>query len=718
VPEIPREQVLKALEAVLSSDTFQGAERSAALLRYIVRQAVDGHADRLKEFTLGVEALGRGESFDPRADPIVRAEASRLRSRLEKYYAGDGSAAPLVIEVPKGSYVPLFRERAPVTTNAPRERRLLPRPNATWIAWGIAVGASALALTLWISPRARPRSDEPLVRLDVELRSNGTLGSEVGTDVILSPDGTRVVFVSRAADGIVHLNVRRLDQSDSMQLPGTEGARAPFFSPDGRWVGFWAAGQLKKTSIDSGSPIVLWNAARGLGASWGADGHIIANLNSTGVLSRIPSAGGTPATVVDLTDEFAIPAWPQILPGGEGVLFTRLDAAAADRASIEAYTFSNGRRSVVLRDATYGRYVPSGYLTYINQGTLFAVAFDPRQMAIRGTPFPVLEDVSYSPTFGYAQVDFSQTGTLVYRTDSGQLVPAWLDSAGEAVPAIAEVGRYGAPRLSPQGDRLVVTRTVSGMSTTEIHGLYDRGITRGGAGAIWTWSPGGRFLVGGGGPGGGIVSRPAADPDKMQPLMPGKHRVPWSFSPDGKRLAYHEMGATTGFDLWTVPIELAHDRLRAGTPEPFLQSPSFEVYPSFSPDGRWLAYSSNESGRSEIYVRAFPDNGTKVRVSVDGGRVARWLPNKRQLLYRTDDQRLMVVDYSAKDGVFRLDMPRLWTSTRLADTGVLANFDIAPDGARIVALLPARGREQAENHATFLLNFFDEVRRRDTSMTN
>jgi serine/threonine-protein kinase len=163
-------------------------------------------------------------------------------------------------------------------------------------------------------------------------------------------------------------------------------------------------------------------------------------------------------------------------------------------------------------------------------------------------------------------------------------------------------------------------------------------------------------------------------------------------------------------------VQIAHDALTTGTPEPFLRSPSFEVYPSFSPDGRWLVYSSNESGRTEIYVRAFPDNGTKVRVSADGGRVARWVPHGRELLYRTDDQRLMVVEYSIRDGLFKAGTPELWTSTRLADTGVLANFDVAPDGTRVVALLPVRERQQTENHATFLLNFFDEIRRRDRSM--
>ena len=715
VPEIPRELTLEELEAVLSSKTFQGAERSAALLRYIVERTLNGQSDRLKEFTLGAEALGRGESFDPRTDPIVRAEASRLRSRLERYYAGEGRARSLVIEVPKGSYVPLLRERPPATKSIGRASRLV-GPDAAWIAWGIALVATAVAITLWLSSRSLPLPDQPLVRLDVELKSNGVLGSEVGTDVILSPDGTRVVFVSRSADGIAHLNVRRLDQANSIQLPGTEGARSPFFSPDGRWVGFWAAAKLKKASIEGGSPIVLCEATGGLGASWGKDGSIVANLTSTGTLWRLPSSGGEPVMMVDLTKETAIPAWPQVLPDANAVLFTRIDAAGADTASIEVLSFLDGKRTVLVRGATYGRYLPNGYLTYVNQGTLFAVAFDVSRLEIRGTAIPVLDDVSYASTFGYAQVDFSQTGTLVYRTATGQVVAAWLDRSGNAEPVISDSARYRAPRFSPDGRRLALVKTVSGIATAEQDENKGRDTSRATCGADRTWSPDGRFLVGGGGPG-SMVWINAQDPDTRRPLMPGSaNRVSWSFTPDGRRLAYHEMGPTTGFDLWTVPVEIVGDALKTGTPELFLRTPSFEVYPSFSPDGRWLAYGSNESGTTEVYVRAFPDNGTKVRVSENGGRIPRWSSNTRELLYRTDDQRLMVVTYSTEGGAFVAEKPRLWTTARLADTGVLPNFDLDQNGKRVLALLPAPENRQTENHATFILNFFDEVRRRAASL--
>lgn len=191
--------------------------------------------------------------------------------------------------------------------------------------------------------------------------------------------------------------------------------------------------------------------------------------------------------------------------------------------------------------------------------------------------------------------------------------------------------------------------------------------------------------------------------------------VPWSFTPDGTRLAYHELSPSTGFDLWTVRIRTTENGLSAGEPERFLQTPAYETYPSFSPDGRWVAYGSGGLGKWEVYVRPFPDHGSKeVQVSHGGGRIPRWLPNGRELLYRTDDQRIMVATYSVKDGIFVVEKPRPWAPTQLGDTGVLSNFDLDTNGAHAVGLMPAARLEdqQSVNHVTVALNFSDEVRRR------
>ena len=196
-------------------------------------------------------------------------------------------------------------------------------------------------------------------------------------------------------------------------------------------------------------------------------------------------------------------------------------------------------------------------------------------------------------------------------------------------------------------------------------------------------------------------------------------QVPWSFTADGKRLAFMEVNPETGYDLWTVPLESDTAGLRAGKPEPYLQTPFDERHDSFSPDGRWLAYASNESGGYQVYVRAFPDKGGKWQVSNSGGVNPLWSRNGRELFFRTEDNQIMVASYTVKGDSFVADKPRVWSEKRIASLGFTATYDIAPDGKRIVALMPASTPEdqKAESHVFFLENFFDEVRRRTATQS-
>jgi serine/threonine-protein kinase len=192
----------------------------------------------------------------------------------------------------------------------------------------------------------------------------------------------------------------------------------------------------------------------------------------------------------------------------------------------------------------------------------------------------------------------------------------------------------------------------------------------------------------------------------------GALAIPWSFTPDGRRLAYYAMSEDTALDLWTVPVEVTASGLRAGTSEPFRRTPAFEVYPAFSPDGRWIAYGSNESGSWEVYVRAFPDSGRQVQVSVHGGRIPAWSPATNELLYETDDHRVMAATYAVEQGEFVPAAPRPWSTMRLGDTGVIANFDVGTDGRSIAALVPASDEPAPRNLITFVTNIFDEIERR------
>jgi eukaryotic-like serine/threonine-protein kinase len=723
-PLLNRDGVLQQLERVLSSVVFRRAERSSALLRFIVEQTLDGQADRLKEYTLGAEALGRGETFDPRTDPVVRAEASRLRTRLEQYYETIGGGDPVLVTLPKGTYVPQFATRTAPVEEAATERPQEPPLRVSRglisqrLPWACAAVAIALAAVIWVRDRPDTARPAPFVQFEVELKSDGVLASDVGTAVVVSPDGTRVVFVSRTADGRTHLSTRRLDQPTVLPLPGTDGARGPFVSPDGRWVGFWADGKLKKVSVDGGSPVILCDASDLLGASWGEGGTIIAALGAPGKLWRIPAEGGMPQAAIDISAESTGARWPQILPGGQFVLYTATTGAGADRATIEVQALRGGDRKVLVSGGAFGRYLTSGHLAYVNQGTLYAMPFDLEQLAVSGVAVPVLDDVSYSPLFGYAQIDVSQTGTLVYRksAESGLSVVDWIDRAGKRAPLLAKPSRYAWLRLSPDGRRLAVTATESGAGSILLHDIQKGETTRitdrPGDYTGLTWLPNGSLLFGGAG---GMAWIPTDRPADSTHLTDVRvNQTPWSVAPDGRQLAYYDRDPETGFDLWTVAVATSPAGLEIDTARPFLQTRAFEVYPSFSPDGRWIAYASNESGAWEVYVRRFPDSGTKVRVSASGGSVPRWSSNGRELLYRTEAQRIMVVTYTSRGDTFVSTPPRPWAPQPLADTGVLPNFDVAPDGERVLALMPvARPEEQQSvNHVTFMLNVSEEIRTR------
>ncbi len=584
----------------------------------------------------------------------------------------------------------------------------------TWLAWSIAAALAVVAaIALWSPWRATQPPEQPLVRLDVDLGPDVSLSSSAAPDVIISPDGKRLVFVSKS-----RLFTRRLDQPNATELAGTEGASEPFFSPDSQWVAFFASNKLKKISVEGGAAIALCDAAAARGGSWGEDGSIIAALISGGgFLSRIPSAGGTPTPVTELAAGEATHRWPQVLPGGRAVLFTAHKSISGfDSANIEVMSFKDHRRKTLQRGATFGRYLPSGHLVYINKGTLFGMTFDLDKLEARGTPSPILEEVTSNP-WGSAQYDFSQGGTLVYRSSkatSGLLTLQWLDAAGKTQPLPVKPALFTQPRLSPDGKLL--TLAVSSGNDADIW-TYDwhrdtmTRLTFGGGGYLFpAWSPDGRYVVFSGA--GGIFWTRADGAGKPQPLIQSKNiNYPWSFSPDGKRLAFSQSNPAGLYDLWTVPVEYQGGKLQAGKPESFLQTPASAVAPAFSPDGRWIAYTSLEG---EIYVRAFPDKGGRWQISNGAAVLAIWSQNGRELFYRTEDQRIMVVTYKVKGDSFVADKPCLWTDRRLADTGLYQNLDITPDGKRFVVLMPPEGADQqrSQSHVTFLLNFFDELRRR------
>jgi serine/threonine-protein kinase len=620
---------------------------------------------------------------------------------------------------PDGADVPGV---APALMGSPWPRAL------TWTLATSTLGL-AIALVLLTAPwRVETPLDRPLMRLDVDLGPDVSLPalSDPGSIVAISPDGTRLVYASGTP---TRLFTRRLDQPNATELPGTRGAARPFFSPDGQWVGFLASGKVNKVAVNGGAVVPLMDIGTSFaGASWGEDGRIVVSDAFGKGLLRIPVSGGQPETVAALGTGEQTLALPQMLPGGKAILFAAFPAGTGDvdKSTIEVLTLADRRRKIVVRGGQSPRYLATsngaGHLVYVNHATLFAVPFDLATLETRGTAVPVLDDVAYA-SVGAGQFDVSATGTVVYRRASaegtGSVTVAWLDASGKTQPLLAKPGVYGRPSLSPDGQRLALE--VSERFSPDIW-VYDwprdtmTRVTFNGNAESPVWSPDGRFIVFWA-RGAGLSLTRSDGAGQPQSLTQSKNQqYPFSFTPDGKRLAFQEQLGTRS-DVWTVPLDGDGEGLRAGKPEAFLQTPADERDPAFSPDGRWLAYASDQSGTLQTYVRPFPDTGGKWQISSGGGAYPMWSSSGRELFFETLDNHIFAAAYTVKGDAFVADKPRMWSETPIAGTGAVnpgKNVGLAPDGKRIVALMPtATGdAQQVKNHVVILLNFFDELRRR------
>jgi Tol biopolymer transport system component len=544
--------------------------------------------------------------------------------------------------------------------------------------------------------------------------------------LILSPDGTRMVYRTRGG-----LSTRLLDQPKATPLAGTEGADDPFFSPDGQWVAFFANGKLKKISVQGGAAVTLCDATADHGGSWGEDGNIVFAPNPRAGLSRVSEIGGTPQALTQLDQRKGELTHrdPWVLPGGRAVLFTASsNVSDFNESSVEVLSLKTGQRKTLQRGGFFGRYVPSGHLVYMQRGTLFAAPMDLDKLVLTGPAVPLLEDVATNPTEADAQFDFSRApsgpGTFVYvsgKEASADWSIAWLDSTGKTQPLKTIPAQYFTPRFSPDGKRLAFSLNTNDISIYDLQRDTTSRLTfTPGPNNYPVWTPDGsgivyRSLTGGVGNLYWVRSDGAAAAVRLTESK--NDQIPYSFSPDGKRLAFQEQGGATLYDIWTLPIDWSDaEHPKVGQPEVFLRTPANEIAPAFSPDGKWLAYGAQEGPNYEVYVRPFPadPSGGKWQISSGSGNYPLWSPVAlgagRELFYQGPSG-IMAVSYTAKGATFVYDKARLWSGHRLF-SGVREVYDLAPDGKRFAVLEPPEGEEKPQTHATVLLNFFDEVRRR------
>jgi len=499
------------------------------------------------------------------------------------------------------------------------------------------------------------------------------------TSFAISPDGTTLVY---AADlgSTSQLYVRPLDQSDANPLPGTQGAYGPFFSSDGQWVGFFANDRLKKISLRGGDPVVLCETRIPHGGSWGRNDQIVFSDVEGSTLVQVLATGGRPRTVqgMDRGQGFFS---PDILPDGKWVLVSMYQSANWDFARIVAVSLETGKTESVLDGGTSPHYLGSGHLLFTRGKTLMAVPFDPRSRKVTGSAVTLVDGVK-TEAWGAAQFTVSEEGTLVYLPGGagwiGKLV--MVDRKGFATPFPLPAQAYGVLNLSPDGRQIAV---LIGGATDDVW-IYDisraaqtRFTTDGvDSGAIW--SPDSKFLVFSLTHGGKTMffRRPADGSSAEEPLLttPGG---PQSWSAVGNVLAFTQTKTAGVDEIWTVPLEGKR------TPRLFLQT-NFDNWGAvFSPDARWIAYTSNESGRSEVYVRPYPGPGGKFQVSIDGGEEPRWAKSGRELFFRNGTKWMSArVQISPE---FAAQKPQVMFEGNFVNVYGI-EYDVAPDGAHFIMI--------------------------------
>jgi serine/threonine-protein kinase len=512
-----------------------------------------------------------------------------------------------------------------------------------------------------------------------------------------------------------------MDELTTKKLSGTDGAAQPFFSPDGKWIGFVSFNdmKLKKIPIEGGAPVTLHDMTNMAGASWGADDTIVFSSFPNEIL-RISASGGTPETLVKSSDNLI---YPQILPDGKALLYTTYKANNT-QPRIMVQPPKSGKSKELLPGFS-GRYVPTGHIIYWppNGGTYNAVPFDLDRLEITGKPFPLGVDIAYAA--------ISDSGTLVYTPiTSLSAVPGvalvWVNREGKEESLGAPVNSYSQPKISPDGTRVALSMgpgmnkdiwiwDIARKTLSKLTFDKTREITP-------IWSPDGKWIAywadtRGVSPN-GVYRKPAdgtGDAEKLISAPNPRQLHLFSWSGDGKALLMQEMVTWTNMDICTLTMIGDH------TKNPLLQTEYSESQPIISPDGRWIAYSSNETTgaplKTEVYVRPFPEvNKGKWQISTGGGNCPLWSPDGRELFYLSEDGNAMSVAVESKP-TLRFGAPKvLFKNTNLGLTVTSGHpWDIHPDGKRFLMMEPppaASSEEKPKPKIIVVTNWFEELRQR------
>ena len=558
--------------------------------------------------------------------------------------------------------------RSPSPLSRPRTRSW-----PYWVLMALAIVLGVTGYLGWKSKSVRTAQSKPR-RFSVLLPASTPLALPgVVEQFAVSPDGTHLVY--GGGNDSPRLYLYDLATLSATVLPQTEGARSPFFSPNGEWIGFYSSDrELEKIPVGGGAPVSLTKASDLRGASWGGDQIAFAELWSP--LRKVSALGGPAENLTPDAPQSNI-RWPSFLPDGENILYTVSDLAGDyENAELAVFSLKTRKSTTVLRGATYGRYVPTGHLIYLHSGTVFAVRFDLNGLKVIGSPVPIINDADSYFASGLAHIAVTSDGSLFYiprdpALHDSELV--WVDRTGRATPVSPQRRYYQTPRLSPNGHQILVTVGVE--SRLDLW-MYDIGreswtrLTREATNEDGVWSPDGKQIVFASNRNRGfnLYLAPSDGSAPPRQMTSGQQwPFPTSWSPDAKAIAVVEQFRNTLTDIFAMSVDGKHEST------PLADTRFNENGAAFSPDGQWIAYYSDESGQYEIYVQRYPGPGRKWLVSTGGGVRPVWRRDGRELFYR-EGSRMMAVDLDLQPE-FRAGKPRLLFAGNF-DEG----YDVTPDG--------------------------------------
>jgi serine/threonine protein kinase len=716
-PTITSPALMTGMGMILGTAAYMAPEQARG-------KAVDKRADLwafgcvLYEILTGRQAFDGAEVTDVLARVIERepdygalpaSTPAAIRRLLRRCLEKDrrrrlADAADARLEIDEALTSPARDADTSATPAPPARRRWIEH-----LAWSmVALGLIATIVWMrWQDP-VTPGPTRVTMTVPSTLALQGGGGDRL---VAMSPDGRRVAFVATSG-GRTQIYLRHIDQFDAVPVRGTEAGVDPFFSPDGQWLGFMsgafpvagvisvAEGKLRKVPIGGGPPTTLAEAAN-RGAAWGPDDTIVYAATATGGLFRVSAAGGTPEPLTKLEPAERSHRWPFLLPGGKAVLFSIQPIGASyDDALMAVRSLETGEQRIVARGGASPMYLPTGHIVFGRAGVLMAMPFDLRRLEVTGPAVPILEGVAMNTGTGATQLA-TAAGSVVYipgAVSESRRALLWVDRRGQARPVGIEQRPFSDVALSPDGQRiaLAISSVNSDIWVYEIgRGTLRRVTFSPGLDATPIWTPDGRRVT--------FNSIRNGPMEIFQMSFDGsgaEERLIDAGAANAQARSWHPSAGWLAYDLAgdIHVLPMTGDR----KPKSFLATQFAESFPAFSPDGRWIAYQSNETGRFEIYVQPFPGPGGKFQVSNDGGTRPKWLRNGRELFFRSGTR--MMAAPIQPGATFTMGAAHV-----LFDGQYAPPYDVTADGS----FLMVRDELQGDpTHLRLVLNWLDDVKRR------